>query len=339
MALLFCDGFDSYSATADFTKKWYYSPSNFSYNATGGRFGGGAAQGGNGQDAMQKAFPTPIAAGSTIGFGFWVKYPIGYTGQTVRLTGNAGNFDLLTTVSGGFLRLVRPGDSAVLMTSTATIADAQWHWIELWFTAHYTATGAATLYIDGISQGSISSTATCQNSSVFPLTLFHMFCNNTLNVFYDDFIVWDSTGSDFNTSPIGPQRITTLTPNGDGASLQFTTNSGTTHYTQVTGGYSSANYVEDGGTGNIDLYDHTDLSYTPSTIKAVVANYWAQNPGTGNPNLIAKLRTGGTTISGSTFVLPSGGVNTLYQNAFYKDAAAAAWTAANVNAMQVGIGD
>jgi hypothetical protein len=127
-------------------------------------------------------------------------------------------------------------------------------------------------------------------------------------------------------------------PNADGDLAQFTPKSGTAHFAMVNGGYASTNYVSDGGTGNVDLYKFPSLPYSPTSINAVMANYFAQNSGTGTTSLIPKLKTSGTTISGTTQTL-SVGVNTLIQAPFLTDALGSAWTATSVNAMQIGMGD
>src|SRR6266699_2884034 len=72
MALLFADGFDSYAATADLTKKWdgNSNTSNVTWGAAAGRFGAGGLQlSGTGQ--LSKAVPQSTTW--PIQFAFWLK--------------------------------------------------------------------------------------------------------------------------------------------------------------------------------------------------------------------------------------------------------------------------
>jgi len=73
-------------------------------------------------------------------------------------------------------------------------------------------------------------------------------------------------------------------------------------------------------------------------VNAVVGNYYGQNSGSGTTSLIPKLKTGTTTISGTTLTLPVGAL-ALFQSPFMTDASGTAWNAAAVNAMQLGMGD
>jgi hypothetical protein len=215
------------------------------------------------------------------------------------------------------------------------VVDNAYHWIEI----EYYLNGASSttqMYIDGVLQG--SATASLGTAAAITAVKFAGGYNTGGTHYYDDIIIWDDQGSTFNSFPLGPRRISTLVPNADGDLTLFTPKTGTSHFAMVNGGFSSTNYVSDGGTGNVDLYKFPSLSYSPSSINAVVGNYYGQNTGTGTTNLIPKLKTSGTTATGSTLTMTVG-VNSLLQNAFLTDAGGSAWTSAAVNAMQVGMGD
>ncbi|MBG1252209.1 hypothetical protein [Burkholderia pseudomallei] len=298
---------------------------------------------------------TPIFANVNVSnqlyFGFWVKGPLPNTDASSSYgnsglglpNSNGGSFSLVTagvTVSGA-VQLLKLGSTTTLATGTVNICDNNWHWVEIGVLLSSTSSGWAKVYVDGVQQinysGATMSGAYTLNGNI---TLSFLQNTNGSNQtwYYDDFIAWDNTGTSMNTFPLGPQRISTLVPNADGDTLQFTPSTAGTHYTCVDGDYTATSYVSDGATGNTDLYKFPSLAYNPANISAVVAQYWGQNPGTGSANLIAKLKTNGTLVSGNTFGL-SNGANHLYTNPFYTDASGAAWTATSVNAMQVGLGD
>lgn len=367
MALLFCDGFDSYSATADFLNKWQInnSPSQAgtTFQSTGGRFGGGgtlttvsSSGGGNyPRNLMTKA--VGISTANTLYVGFWFKQnsqPLGTSaappdGVSINVT-NGGTsaqtcFMGANSVTGNMVIYQIGSSSTQLGQGTHAICNNAWHWIEIAVVFSTSATGSVQTYVDGlpdINLTNVQTLATGQSllgSMTFgPISMTVGTITSTLTASYDDVVIWDNTGTSFNTFPIGPQRITTLVPNADGDLTQFTPKTAGAHYLMVNGGYSSTNYVSDSGTGNVDLYKYPALSYSPTTVNAVVANYFAQNSGSGTANLTPVLKTGSTQISGATVPMATN-VNTLIQYPWYKDATATAWTAATVGAVQAGIGD
>jgi hypothetical protein len=279
-----------------------------------------------------------VASGSKLRVAFSIKMGTGWT-----LGGVNSGFPLISIngshamgiTTAGQLAITALGSSTSSLTSSAIVVDNAWHWVEFEYFLSG-ASGSAQLHIDGVSQGSV--TANLGAAAAITAVLFSGGYNSGGTQYLDDVVIWDDQGSTFNSFPLGPRRISTLVPNADGDLTQFTPKTGTSHYAMVNGGYSSTNYVSDGGTGNVDLYKFPSLSYSPSNINAVVSNLYGQNTGTGTTNLIPKLKTSGTTATGSTLTMTVG-VNSLLQNAFLTDAGGSAWTSAAVNAMQVGMGD
>ncbi|CAJ3066137.1 Uncharacterised protein [Burkholderia pseudomallei] len=353
MALIFCDGFDSYTAAAEFTDKWNLTNNGPTLVTNGGKFGGGCME--CSSYYTWCGAETPIFENVNIAnqlyFGFWMKATglpasdgsASYGNSGLGLpNSNNGSFSLVTagTVVPGAVQLLKLGTSTVLATGTVNVHDGNWHWIEIAVLLSSTSSGWGKVYVDGVQQINYSG-ATMNGAYTLNGNITLSFMQNTNGGpqwYYDDFIAWDNTGTSMNTFPLGPQRISTLVPNADGDTLQFAPSTAGTHYTCINGDYTATSYVSDSGTGNTDLYRFPSLAYNPANISAVVAQYWGQNPGTGTANLIAKLKTSGTLVSGSTFGL-SNGANHLYTNPFYTDASGAAWTATSVNAMQVGVGD
>ncbi|WP_398332389.1 hypothetical protein [Vulcanococcus sp.] len=337
MTFRFCDGFDSYTATAQVTRKWS-SGSSFTFASTAGKFGGGALTNSSSPYSFQVVKGVSIPSGAKVRVGFYLKYSSGTTaGGTSAGYYNVGfnNNSALSLTPLGQLAVVNYGGSTPCITSSAFVNDGNFHWVELEYYLNGSSS-TAQLYIDGISQGSYTGFfASAQAIISVTVALGYTFSGTG---WIDDVIVWDDQGSNFNTFPIGPRRISTLVPNADGDLAQFTPKTGTSHYAMVNGGFASTNYVSDSGTGNVDLYKFPALPYSPTSINAVVGNYFAQNTGSGTTSLIPKLKTSGTTVSGATQTLTVG-INSLYQAAFLTDAGGSSWSATSVNAMQLGMGD
>lgn len=338
MTFKFCDGCDSYAATADISAK-FSAVTSAAFSATGGRFGGGAITSSSVPRSLsfsravsvpslaklRLAFSMRASTGWTLG-GISTGFPlISVNGQHVMGISTAGQ--LVITVLGG---------SIPQFTSTAIVVDNAYHWVELEYYLNGTSS-TAQLYVDGVSQGTL--TGVNLNAAVAITSVaFSGGYNSGGTHYYDDIVVWDDQGTTFNSFPLGPRRISTLVPNADGDLAQFTPKTGTSHFAMVNGGYSSTNYVSDSGTGNVDLYKFPSLAYSPTSINAVVGNYYGQNTGAGSTNLIPKVKTSGTTASGTTLTMTVG-TNSLLQSGFTTDAGGSAWTSSAVNAMQIGMGD
>lgn len=338
MTLRFCDGFDSYSTAAQLTSKWS-SGTGLAFNASAGRFGGGAMlnSGAAWQTFITKSVSVP--SGSKLRIGYHLKYsagtaPAAGAGASNYVLG-ANSSSMLHINTAGLLVVTGFGVTTPYIASSQAVNDGNFHWVELEYYLNG-ASSTAQLWIDGVLQGSHSGTlGNAANITSVSFGFGYVFSGTA---WIDDVVIWDDQGTSFNTFPLGPRRISTLVPNADGDLAQFTPKTGTVHYTMVNGGYGSTNYVSDGGTGNVDLYRFPSLSYSPSSINAVVGNYFGQNTGSGTTNLIPKLKTSGTTVSGATQTLTVGN-NSLIQSTFVTDAGGSAWTAAAVNTMQVGMGN
>jgi hypothetical protein len=338
MTFRFCDGLDSYASAANLSIR-YTLVNNVSLLTTGGRFGGGAISNATSNPyAMQLTKSLSIPSGAKIRIGFSIKYtstasPNGIFSSNPLVAINGSQ--IMNIATGGYVAVTVLGSNTAAITSSVSVIDNSFHWIEVeyWLNG---ASSFAQLYIDGVSQG--SSSTNLGTAAAVTTMLFSGGYVFGGNVYLDDLLVWDDQGSTFNTFPLGPRRISTLLPNADGDLAQFTPKSGTAHYAMVNGGYTSGNYVSDSGTGNVDLYKYPSLAYTPSDVTAVVGNYYGQNSGSGTTSLIPKLKTSGSTVSGSTLTLPVGAL-THFQSPFTTDAGGTAWTASAVNAMQLGMGD
>lgn len=103
--------------------------------------------------------------------------------------------------------------------------------------------------------------------------------------------------------------------------------------------WAATTNVSDAGTGNSDLYKMSALQYTPATtIDAVTVYVQATNPAADAAHSVtAKLKSAGTVATSAPQTLVAS--NVLYSSVFPRDGAGNAWTLANLNAAQAGIGD
>jgi hypothetical protein len=76
MALIFTDGFDSYAATSDLTKKWSSVSGGWTWSSSAGKTGGGGLTCAAGSAGGILATPATLFGGATTGYchlGFYVK--------------------------------------------------------------------------------------------------------------------------------------------------------------------------------------------------------------------------------------------------------------------------
>lgn len=150
---------------------------------------------------------------------------------------------------------------------------------------------------------------------------------------YCDWIVYDTL------TILPASRVLTLLADGDGASLQWTPSSGTTHFNLVNSSPPTEDtaYVEDSTAGDIDLYEFPALSYNPATIYFVQVGIYARKTDVGVRTIATMVRSGGSDFTGTT----QPGLNTsfldIYLQLYTTDPnTGLAWTKTTVDSAQFG---
>lgn len=152
---------------------------------------------------------------------------------------------------------------------------------------------------------------------------------------FDDFHIWDSTGSVCNTFT-DDTRIDTLYPSADGDVTQFTPSAGSNFQCVDETSFNTTDYVDSSTAGHQDLYATTNLPHTPVSIFGVVRTVVAQKDDAGARSLKVLTKSGATINAGSAQTL-SAGSNLRLADVLETDPdTSAAWTKAGVDAMQIG---
>ena len=128
-----------------------------------------------------------------------------------------------------------------------------------------------------------------------------------------------------------------LLPTGAGTTTQFTADTGV-NYTRVNEATpdGDTSYVESSTVGQIDSYALADLPAAATAVKSLAVCHYARKTDVGSRQMGALVRTGGTNFTHPT------GVN--LGNSYLYDFSAwgtnpgtvAAWTVADVNALEAG---
>jgi hypothetical protein len=367
MALLFCDGMDVYTQLADLQAKGWVGafdlsttlPTAFSIAATGGAFGGGSIEVGSSIGTSAIYYPNLFTwvDGYTLNVGQYFKQvTLPADPAYASNASDQGGFLILSidqdiqddrdtwtildiNEAGNLVFCPFGGSTPNATTGHINLCDGVYHWVEVQIVLSK-AVGSITVIIDGVTDLHLTNIPTIAAGSDYTPTGgvgFGMGNNSgpSTTGYYDDYIVWDNTGSHFNTFPLGQRRIYTATPNGAGASTQFAPSAGA-NYAVAAQSYSGNAKLTAGAAGLVDLYQTTGLDgANPSEIDAVVVNTYASNPANGLRELMSALQSKGTTVTTAAQQLTSTLV--CYQYPSYTDSSGAAWTAATVSAMQIGM--
>lgn len=344
MSEFFGDSFDKYANLTEAEINWTgLAGGNFSFNASGGRFGGGAINGISANAIMRPNKNINFARDNT------TTWQAGFSFKSGSASANSsGNDFVVLGMDGGNFHVVGGpslnyntlsiSSNAGLGISGINVQDGAWHWFELQFLMNLGLTSTFTAYVDGI----LDKAATSQNfsSSILNWIGFNpgaLQSGSGNNGWIDDVLIWNGDGSGLTSFPIGPQRAFQKLPASD-ASVQYTPSTGSVNANCVNLGYSGGQNVHDSTTGHVDLYNFAASPAALATISTVIMNHYGQNSGgSGTSNCIAKI-SNGSVASGPTNVLPVGS-NLNLQSFFHKDPSNALWSAATVDSATAGQGD
>jgi hypothetical protein len=224
---------------------------------------------------------------------------------------------------------------------THNVCDGQWHWIEMQVVLTTGTNGSAMVYVDGELDLVVTGVRTIYSQFMLPNgTVGFGAVNNSASTYvtsyFDDFIVWDNTGSSFNTFPIGQKRIYTGKPTAAGVSAQLTPSAGS-NYAVAAQAYSANATLTTNAPGKLDLYTTNILNgANPVDIDAVVLNTFAKNAGSaGAVFAIPMLRDNGVLQPAPT-IQPTA-TPTNFTSTFLVDSAGNPWSKAAIDALQFGV--
>jgi hypothetical protein len=339
MSIIFLDGFDLYPNTAGVTRKGYSGSGTgtFTYSTSGGRFGGGGLQ----LDTFGNSVFLAVAAGNTYSCGFAFKPDTnisGYsTGSSIMAFMNGGSagtvINKLGIDSGGALKFGR-GDfttNNVCSSASGLITANAWYHIEVVVTRN-ASTGSVFIYLNG----SLVASATGVNTGSATIDTIDIGGKGSSASpgaarWVDDLFLGDAA------TQIGDCKVETIRPTADTATKDWTHNTGTTNFGTIDDFPTNddTDYNSSATVGNKDLFDLSNLATTPSAVKAVQTVLISRKDDAAVRELRTNMKNGATTTNGTTR-----GQGTSYQN--YADIynvnpdTAAAFTASDVNAMQLG---
>jgi hypothetical protein len=334
MALDFIEGFDHMGNSTQYTRKgWEWTFFGLA-NQPGRRPTSRALKTSSGSVALWRAITESqwITAGAAYELPSSAETATGY----FMYLGSSG-----TNQCGLFLNAdntvsFRSG-TTTLDTSTATLTDAAWNYIEMRVKIHAT-TGEYEVRLNGVNILSDTNVDTdpATASAANQIGIMGRPVSGTgigRSIHTDDFYVGVETGFTF----LGDVRVDTLVPTAEGNYSQFTPSTGTDNSALVDDATpdDDTTYVESSTVGHRDTYAMEDLSHTPASIFGVQSSVYARKVDSGARELITTVRSGTTDYDSATNVLTTSYLYYTELHATDPDTAAA-WTISGVNAVEVG---
>jgi len=330
MALLFVDGFDHYD-TSHLLSKWSDIYSGPVIQSTIVRTGSGALRLYS-NAWVSKGFPL-ITGAVIVGCAYRASALSGPT--NVIDFGNSSNSSQCNVYlsSDGSLSFRRY--TTVLQTSNGGVIGAgNWYYVE----AKVVVAGAGSWEVRVNGETVLSGTGNTLYIGSAGCSMIALRHTQSNYAYFDDLYICDTTGSYCNDF-LGDSQVDTLYPNEDGAVVQWTPSSGSSHYSLVddSGTIDESDYVYTSTLNAVDVYGLTDLSLLGTdVIHAVVVNSAAQKTESGDIGLNGVVRISSTNYySARLAVLDSVSV---LQGIFTRNpATSAAWTRDAVNGLQAGV--
>lgn len=276
MALQYMDGFDLYASKADVCRGgWRADAASQTFSTTGGRFGGGCLR--NANATLGWAHPWIIPQGS-VGYACFAYY----VDNLAAVTGDVSICQARTRL-GNILGSLRHDSTGVCQyynnagvqvgpDSAVVISNASWHWIEFKITPGTDATsGTIEARVNGVvvitEQTGID---TFQSASAAGID--HIFLIGAEEgASFDDIHLMDATGTTMN-GYLGDTRITTLTPNSDGSTTNWTASAGA-DYQCVDDTPNAANddtdYISSSTAAQVTQLQMSNFSDNPTSVNCV----------------------------------------------------------------------
>jgi hypothetical protein len=345
MAWLFADSFDFYTALADLASHWTEGigvANNMSLNASG-RFSGSQCIANNsivnGQLLVKSSGSNDATHHIVVAFM-----------QTSAITGSTlGLYFQFIDAAANQCCIVFRSDGAILLTSgtpggtilaTYTSAYTQNVWVGFEFevTIHLSA-GVFKVRKNGNTSDDFSATGLAtrpgSTNAYANKLLVGQSSSSPQGYKFDDLLWFNTTGAAPNTW-VGDIRSCQLMPTSD-ASVQFTPNSGANNFSRVNQAQQDAltSYVYDSTVGHADFYNVSALPFVPVSIIGLQTRGFVEKSDAGFRQAQLQLKSGATTVQTTALTLATSfqytnRVDTVDPNT------SAAWTAAAVNAIQVG---
>jgi hypothetical protein len=223
----------------------------------------------------------------------------------------------------------------VAETGPGVIALGQYYGIEIEITIG-SSTGAVQIWVNGFQVLTATGLNTQRSSNAYANQVaIGDIADNNLSGYFDDFRVWDSTGSSQN-APLGTDsRVVTKLPSGAGSTTQWTPNGAAANWQCVDDNPPDGDttYVSSSTIDNVDTYAMPTAGFTAAPVTVVSRIYARKDDGATRAEEIG-VQSSGSALSGGNPTL--GSTYAFYDgNCSVEDPhTLAPWTAAGADAAE-----
>lgn len=334
MAMVFMESLGwALGAAATWLTRYNSTGSAWSITATG-PFSGDAAIAQSGNNVATLNLRATI--NPTIRVGFWWfcdNWGLGTTtGQTLTILGDAAAVQCYISVNGATKTLqFRNGANTLLASGTKVLQNNSWYYVEALITLSNTV-GTISLSIDNVAD-IVATGLNNRNTANNNITAVAFRGVVTANTRWAQMFGFDGGVLQ------GPSRISLLTPTADGAVAAWTPSTGTTLFNLVDEipPNGDTDYISSATPTQQALFTFTSLPYTPNTIYGVQVSLYAKRDDAAARSLACLVRSGGTSVTGTTQAVTASYLDFYLQIYELNPVTVAAWTAADVNAVQAGV--
>ena len=250
-------------------------------------------------------------------------------GTTVHLS--------LFALDNGAIAVYRGDFVTLLGTSAAFFALSNWKWLQVKAVISDTVGSVEIRDASGVVILALSAIDTRNAGSGYCDTVSLGSTGGTAGnaAYFDDWHVWDGTGTICNTWT-NDTRIDHRLPTGPGNSAQFTSSSGANWSAVDEVTFNTTDYVESATAGQKDTYAFGDITHSPPSIFSVVMTAVGQKDDAGARALKLVARSGGADYAGAATTLNQGSYTRAVDVREVDPATGAAWTQTGYNAAEIG---
>lgn len=354
--LLFTEGFDWTTTIADLaTYGKFLTQTNGSIGNTAGtlRFGSGSGNymqsttGNPSNSSLMKTIGSNLSAG-VLGIAFRTAVDVtSYTKNIFVLFDTTSNVQMgVKQNADATFSIFRTTHATILGTSTFATTPNTWVYLELkWKISDSISTNDVILYADGVPIITLAATTDTKNTANAYATHYSLFgilpalTGATTAAFQaDDHYFLDLTGST-NNAPLGPVRIQTLFPNGNGNTSGFTGSDGNSvnNYQQVDDPALAVSDYNDGTALNQkDTYTFTDTVTATSTVYGLCINFVATKTDTDPRAVVPVVRHSTTDYDGTPVTLSASAIS--YSQPYDTNpGTSSAWTKSDIDSAEFGL--
>lgn len=261
-------------------------------------------------------------------FHYLTKPLSGYEPFFVLQNGVGVNRAFLVLGSDGKISLL-DSTANLIVTGNTVLQPSTWYRIEI--KGQNSATGVATLLINGTTEFSVTGNFTTSNAGFAMLGKATNINSQSVDFYYDDFSIDNSTWC-------GEGFIEALMPTGNGGAAGFTTGTNLSDYQEIddTPSDTDTTYVRTVG-ASIASYSHGAAKSNP--IKAVRTGSWAKLEA-GSASYWTGVRSAGNNLFSGSTATPDSGAYSLHANilnSLPNLASGAPWTKEGLDACEIAI--